>query len=788
MKYLKPITPEPYYQLPPPPGYQYLPQEEKEVHLRDYWRIIKKRRWLVLALFLVAVTIGAINVFTTRPLYRGTATIQINIESPQVIDFKEILAINTWAMDYYQTQYRILESRNLARRVVQGLKLSQHPEFLPQPGSHFQTWKSKIPSSLKSKIRSSLSAVARSLGLSSSSNQNTLAKESASTPDPSEDEKDAPIVNQLLGRLSIDPIKESRLVRIHFYASTPDLAAKVPNALADEYIQLTMESRVNTTERAKEWLSKQLEDMRAKVEKADEDLQEFGSKHNILSSDGKENITMNRLNELNEALAKAESERMTKEALYKQVKGRNTESFPAILENKLVQDLKQSLIQSEAQYMKLSETYRPSHPEMIRLKNQMETIQSRLNIELSQFSAGIRNEYEASVRKEALLRSSFEQEKVKAAEVQQKSIQYNILKREADTNKDLYKSLLQRVKEVGVSASLQASNIQIVDKAEVPKGPFQPDKRRNLYLAAVIGLFLGVGLAFFLEYLDSTIKSPDEVEDLIHLPSFGLVPEISCERTYLRGDLTYPIERIAHCHPKSILSEAYRNIRTSILLSTPESPPKRIIITSANPLEGKTTTLINTSITLSQTGAQVLIIDADLRKPRVHTVFNSGMNRGNGKGKGLSSFLSGNSSLWGVVRRTDIPNLYLIPAGPIPPNPSELLGSSLFKEMIQVLGEKFDQIVIDTPPVIGFADSLILSTLVDGVVLVVRGGKTPKEALQRAKDSLLQVNARILGVVVNGVNIRQSEYTGYYSRYEYYHQEKRIRELPYHTNRRSTSG
>jgi capsular exopolysaccharide synthesis family protein len=675
--------------------------------------------------------------------------------------------------------------------VVQGLKLSQHPEFLPQPGSHFRTWKSKIPSSLKSKIRSFLSNVARSLGLSSSSNQNTLAKKSASTPDPLEEEMDTPLVNQLLGGLRIDPIKESRLVRIHFYASTPDLAAKVPNALADEYIQLTLESRVNTTERAKEWLNKQLEEMKAKVEKADEDLQEFGSKYNILSTDEKENITMNRLNELNEALAKAESERMTKEALYKQVKGQNTESLPAMLENKLIQDLKQSFIQLEAQYTKLSETYRTSHPEMIRLKNQMETIQSRLNIELSKMSAGIRNEYEASVRKEALLRSSFEQEKVKATEMQQKAIQYNILKREADTNKDLYKSLLQRTKEVGVSASLQASNIQIVDRAEVPKGPHQPDKRRTLYLAAVIGLFLGVGLAFFLEYLDNTIKSPDEVEDLIHLPSFGLVPEISYERKHLGLDPTYPVERVAHCHPKSILSEAYRNIRTSILLSTPESPPKNIIITSANPLEGKTTTLINTSITLSQTGAQVLIIDADLRKPRVHTVLNTEMNRGsgrgNGKGKGLSSFLSGNSSLWGVVKTTDIPNLYFIPAGAIPPNPSELLGSNLFKEMIQALGEKFDHIVIDTPPVIGFADSVILSTLVDGVVLVVRGGKTPKEALQRAKDSLLQVNARILGVVVNGVNIRQSEYNGYYSRYQYYHQEKRIRELPYHTNRRRTS-
>jgi len=393
LKYLKPIGPESYYQLPPPPGYQYFPQEEKEVHLRDYWRIIKKRRWLIIALFLVAVTISAINAFTTKPLYRGTATVQINIENPQIVDFKEIFAINTWAMDYYQTQYKILESRSLARRVVQGLKLPEHPEFLPEPESHFQSWKSKI--------RSSLSGVVRSLGLSSSSNQNTLEKEPVSTPDPLENEKDAPIVNQLLSRLKIEPIKESRLVKIHFDAYTADLAAKVPNVFADEYIQLTMESKVNTTERAKEWLSKQLEDLKAKVEKADEALQEFGSKHDIISTDEKQNITMNRLNELNEALAKGESERITKEALYRQAKGQNIEAFPSILENKLIQDLKQSLIQLEAQYMKFSEAYKPSHPEMVRLKNQMESIQRRLSIELSKIVAGIRNEYEASVRKEA---------------------------------------------------------------------------------------------------------------------------------------------------------------------------------------------------------------------------------------------------------------------------------------------------------------------------------------------------------------------------------------------------
>jgi polysaccharide biosynthesis transport protein len=323
------------------------------------------------------------------------------------------------------------------------------------------------------------------------------------------------------------------------------------------------------------------------------------------------------------------------------------------------------------------------------------------------------------------------------------------------------------MKEIGVSAGITASNILVVDQAEVPMRPYKPNKQLNLMLAAVIGLFLGMGLAFFFEYLDNTIKTPDDLEQLVQLPSFGMVPEISHDRQKkLEGSHSCPVELITHGHPKSMLSEAYRNIRTSILLSFSEKPPKKLIITSPNPSEGKTTTAINTAIALSQTGAQVLVIDCDMRNPRVHRVF------GEDNGMGLSSHLSGNADLESVMVGSEVANLHCIFAGPIPPNPSELLGSNIFKKMIERLSESFDHIILDTPPILGFADSVILSKLVEGVILVVTAGKTPKETLLHAKEQLQQVNAKILGVVINRVDIRRSDYGYYYYRYHYYYGAK----------------
>ncbi len=749
---MKQIPVEDRYQLSPP-GYSYPSyQEEREVNLRDYWKVIRKRQWIILAFFLIAIITTAIGTFTMQPIYRGTTTIQINKENPQIVDFKELFAVNRMDMDYYQTQYKLLESRSLARRVISSLKLSEHQEFLPQPETLFQKWKSSILSPI------------RNLFASPRPRKDSL-----------ESDKETPLVNAFLSKLRIEPIRNSRLVRIHFDSNFPDLSSQVPNTLAAAYMQQNLETRFIATQQAKEWLTSQLDDLKAKVERADEALHAFGSKHDILSLEEKENVTILRLTELNTALTKAESERMAKEALYKQMKDGNFDSIPSILENKLIMDLKQAYIQLEGQYMKLSESFKPEYPEMVRLQSQMQTIQKRLDAEIKKINTGIKNDYESSLRRESLLRDAFENQKVRAQEMKERAIQYNILKREADTNRELYKGLLQRMKEAGVSAGIMASNIQIVDQAEFPEKPYKPDKRNNLLLGAVVGLFLGVGLAFFFEFLDNTIKSSEDVEQLIRLPSFGMVPEISNDRRRrAENGRPYPVELITFGHPKSMLSEAYRNIRTSILLSFSEKPPKKIAISSPNPAEGKTTTVINTGIALSQTGARVLIIDADMRKPKIHKVFDEE------NGSGLSNFLSGHAELESIIKKTEIPNLYYIPSGPLPPNPSELIGSNIFKNMMESLGKTFDYLVIDTPPVLGFADSVILSTSVDGVILVVLSGKTPREALQRAKEILYQINAKILGVVINRVDIQRSDYGYYYYEYQhYYREEDKRKALPF---------
>ena len=759
------------YQVLPPSGYAYSsPQEEKEVHLRDYWRVIRKRQWTVIAFFLIVLITTAIATYTMKPIYRGTVTIQIDKEYPYLVDFKEIFSVNMWDLDYYQTQYKILESRTLAKRVVQSLKLTDHPEFQPQPETPFQKWKSNVLGSM--------------LGLFKSPDKIDKKTAQSSTQTSPETEKEIVLISQFLGSIKVEPIRNSRLVKVHYDSTNPELSAQVPNTLANNYIQQNLESRFNSMEQAKDWLSNQIDILKAKVEKADEALQEFGSKHGIVSLDEKENIIMQRLTELNDTLTKAESERMAKEALYKQSRDKDFDSLPTILENRVIQELKNNFIQLEGQYTKLSETYKPEYPEMVRLRRQMASIQKRLDSETQKVVNGIRNEYESSKRKEALIRAAFEEQKARTMEMKDRAIQYNILKREADTNRELYRDLLQRMKQAGVSAGMTASNIKVIDQAEVPRGPYKPNKKMNLLLAMVVGFFLGVGLAFFFEYLDNTIKTPEDVEQLMRLPSFGMVPELSYDKKKrLEKGAFYPVELVTHGHPKSVLSEAYRNIRTSILLSFSEKPPKKIAITSANPFEGKTTTVINTAIALAQTGAQVMVIDGDMRKPRVHKVFEGGGENG----AGLSNYLSGITDLKLIVKKTEVPNLYYIPAGPIPPNPSELLGSKLFKTMLETLSGKFDHIIIDSPPVLGFADAAVIASAIDGVVLVALGGKTPKETLQHAKEALLQVNAKILGVIINRVDIQRSYYGYYYYRYHYYYGKDKKKEIPYTSGNKSDS-
>ncbi len=773
---------ETYYPPPPQGYYPPSPPLEKEINLLDYLKVLRKRRWLILAIFTIVVTVTAVGIFTVKPVFRGTATIRIDKENLQIVDFREIFTVNAWDTDYYQTHYQILASRQLAKRVIHALNIYEHPEFLPGPETPLQKVKSSILNPL-SRLKSTIldfayHLVAPSHKSSSEALSEEVQKEPESDVNSPETIKETSAINQLLARLTIEPVKNTRLVRIHFDSYYPELTSQVPNAIATNYIKLNLENRFKAMEQAKEQLNQQLDVMRAKVERADESLQDFCEKHGFVFLDDKEkNVAFQRLADLNGALAKAESERMAKEALYKQTKKGDFDSIPSVLDNKLIQELKQTYLQLEVQYSKLFETFKPEYPEMVRIRKQMETLQKRLNAEYGKYIHAIKMEYEYSLRRESLVRSAYEQQKLVVSEMQQKGIQYNILKREAEINRDLYKSLLQRMKEAGIQAGITASNIQVVDQAAIPTRPYKPNIPRTMLWAVLIGLLLGAGIAFFFEYLDNTIKSSEEVEQLIRLPSFGMVPEISFEknRKLERGKI-YPVELITFGHPRSMLSEVYRNIRTSILLSFSERPPKSMVISSPNPMEGKTTTAVNMAIAFSQLGSPVLLVDGDMRKPRIHKLFHAS------NGVGLSSFLSGNAELKSIIKSSSISNLFYIPSGPIPPNPSELLGSNLLKNMLQFLGRSFGQIIFDAPPVLSFGDSLILSNSVDGVVLVAQSGKTPREALNQSKNALFQVNAKILGVVINRVDLEHigHRYYNYYGNYYYYEQEEKTKELSYH--------
>ena len=729
----------------------YYPYGEDEVHLRDYLQIILRRKWIVLTFLLTVFTTVTIGTFMMKPQYKSTVVMKIDKENPNLLTFKDVYAVERPEEDYYQTQFKVLKSRNLAKRVIRQMKLDANPEFSGQKAEI------KVASFLKK--------------------PDSLLKEEGI---------DSSLVDGFLGRVEVIPQQKSRLVNVSFTSYNPELAARVTDSIAKSFIDLNIESKFEATQQAREWLEKQLEAMKAKVEQAEEKLNEYAGKNEIIfletkvdekdgKSSGGENIVSKKLGALSTEMITATSERIQKEAIYNEVKSGDAESSPIVMNNATIQGLRKDHAALESDYNQNLKTYKPDYPKMVKLKEMMDQVKKRLDTETKRVVSSIGKDYEAAVRREAYLKSAFDKQKQEALDLNNRAVQYQILKREADTNKELYHGLLQRLKETGISASLTSSNIQILDRAEVPKGPFTPKKGRNILLALIIGLFGGIGLAFFAEYLDNTIKTPEDIEKKMYMPSLGLVPLYAPEKIALKSrrgkdkvsakqTKASPVEYISHSDSKSQLSEAYSSIRTFLLFSTAGKPPKVMMVTSARREEGKTTTAINTAVSLTKSDAKVIIVDADMRRPRLHKVFKISNTTG------LSSFLSGNEEFGDtLIKHTDIPNLDVITSGPLPPNPAELLGSYRLRELIDGLYPLYNYIILDTPPILGLADAAIASTQTDGVIMVVRSGQTPKEAAIQAKKILESVNAKILGVVLNAINEPNMKY-GYYSYYQYYYQ------------------
>lgn len=708
---------------------------EDDIHLRDYLKVVQKHRWTVITTFVVIVTTVVIGTFSITPTYTATTIIQIERESPKVLKFEDVLPVDTSGADFYKTQERIIQSRSIAKRVIEKLSLWNHAQFKG-----------------KSLIREAEAAVPFLKG-----------------------EAMEELIDSYLELLDVQLVRKSRLAEIKFNSKYPVLSADVANQVAQAYIDYNLEYKFKAAEKARDWLSGQLREFQIKVERSEEALNSFARRHGIFSLEKDENLVLKRLEGLNETLLEAESMRIAKESFIKEITKYSPHTIPAVMGDDLrfMNDLKKELSTLEAEYSNFSnQLYKKDFPKMVRLKAKMETLDNRIEEEAGNLVKRAEVAYKISLERERLLRDAFEKQKALALEMKEKAIQYNILKREVDTNKELYDGLLQRLKETGVAAGLETSNVQVVDRAMPPLKPSSPKKILNILLSMVTGLFMGTGLAFFIEYFDNTVKDPDEIRKLFDLPTLGLIPSLQSmvgkkgKRDNKRDNMKEAqlgmddLYLVSQRYPRSSISEAYHTFRTSLLFSTPGHPPKTILVTSNNPQEGKTTVSCNLGIILAHGGARTLIIDTDLRRPSCHRVFSMP------SAPGLTDHLTGHASLEEIIKPTDIKGLSILPAGPISPNPPELLDSVQFKKAIEELKGLFDFIVLDSAPVLAFADTLNLANKVDGTIIVTRSGKTTRDDLKNSVGLMRGVKASILGVVMNVVNVRKSDY--YYNYYDYY--------------------
>jgi succinoglycan biosynthesis transport protein ExoP len=748
--------PVPYSPSPEPTIYMYEPDMEDRINLLDYWRVIVKRRWIILALVCVVLAVTAIATWKATPVYRATIQLQIDPEQSNLLPFSDMGDMGrgyAQSLEYLQTQFKVMESRNLAERVIRALHLESNPSFTgEETGAKSRTvqW-------------------FRSLWSNSDENENL-------SPEEILNRKMDRLVRMFHDSLETSPIRNTRLVNATFDSPDPALAADVVNELANQYILLNFETKANSIKDASEFLQNQVAELKFKVEQAEEDLVTFGRVHDIYEISDKENVILQTLSDLNTALTAARAERIQEESAWKTVRQAEPGVFPSSLRSGIIDDLEKKIADLKVQQAKLSASFRPGWPALDQVTGQIAQAESQLEAARAGALKNVETEYRTALEKEQMLNDALSKQKAQASSFSQNSIQYNILKREADTQKQLYEGLLQRMNEAGVSESLKSSNIHIIDKASPPVHPSRPDKKKNMALALAVGLLLALGLAFFVERLDSSVKTPDDVERYIHLPSLGLIPSAasllpSTRRRKLPSALgksgapgensETSIEMITHRNSKSVVSEAYRNLRTSILLSSgKEHPPKLFLVTSSQPMEGKTTTAINLAITLSQTGERVVLLDCDMRNPNVHRAF------GASSREGMSTFLSGQSDLSSLVQSSEIPNLYTVSAGIIPPNPAELLSSERMREGLKLLKENFDYIIIDSPPVLSVTDARIIGSMVEGVILVVKGGETPREAVIRTKQLLQEVHANIIGMLLNNVDIRSADFN--LTKYQYY--------------------
>lgn len=702
--------------------------------LRALLKIIRHYKWMIIGIVIASLVLSLIGTMLMRPIYKSTTKVEVK-QNTGGVKFQNIDRPWESSKDYLQTQIQILNSESIANAVIQSQTLEDEPELngsLRQRG--FGAGLSQLVGTVKTRLVSQ-DAV-------SDSDAERAAKQ-----------QNKEMVGRFLDRLSVQSVRNSQVIHVSFDSFDPDLSAQIANGVAQEYMKLNDERRFNSTSGAKDFLKTEIEKVRAKLETSEKELTEFARKNRIVDVEDKSNIMSTRMQELSTALSDVQTSRIAAEALFEQSQGDNTQ-LAQVLDSELIEHLKAQLATVNAELELNSKIYKENYPKMVQLRAQRDDIQASLDSEISRITNSLKNNYEQLVNREGLVKQALEKQKSELLALKDRAVQYNILKREWETNKELYSGLLERMKEMGVASGMEINNISIIDAATAPLAAYKPNLKNNLLVSAIAGLLLALALSLLFAYLDNTIKDLPSLEKATQSAGLGMVPMVNVDDIPEGTSL----DLISHTIKEHSASEAYRSIRTSLMFASPDWAPKSILVTSSTPSEGKSTTAINLAIVLAQNNARVLLIDCDLRKPRLHKVFNVSSS------PGLSDYIVGMHELNPL--QTDIENLEFLPSGSLPPNPAEIIGSNKMDALLDKLNDVYDYIIVDSPPVLGLADAVILGTKIDATMMVVASSQTTKEAIQESVKRIRTARTNVIGAVLNRVSASDGGYA-YYNQYYY---------------------
>ena len=710
----------------------------EEIHLRDYLKVINKYRALIIVFMLVTFAVVALGTFSATPQYLGST--KVMIEKAASSNLTNRYNYNYYDPEFYETQSQLIKSQEVAKRVVDLLSLeTTYDTYMgrAEKPSNFQSVKEWI-SQIKGDI------------LSTFQSKQVTEDEGVAIPERSRAEI---IAESISTGITVTPIKESRIVSIQFASPNPEFAALIANTTTKAYVETTLDMKMESTRRTLAWMTKKAEQERLKLDKTEQKIQAYMRSNELVTLENRITVLPQKLSEISTQLVRAQNKREKIEALYRKVKRVAkdpvaAESVLGMTHGNTLQILRDQILKAEQHIRELSSKFGAKHPTMIKAKGDLDILRQKKAGEVGRLIGAVKNEFELAVSDENNLRKQLNDSKIEAQNLNEKFIQYSVYKREMDTNRQMYDSLLLKMKEQSITGETQPINLWIVERASIPLKPFKPKTKVNLLLGLIVGLFGGVGLAFFVEYLDKSIKYPEETEKALGVPVLGMIP--------LYKEKKGNIDTLMLDQPRSAIAESFRALRTSVMLSSSGQPPRKILVTSGGPGAGKSTTSINLAMAIAQSGKKVLLIDADLRKPRLHKIF------GIEPEDGLSSYLAGWTKSATLIHTT-VENLALLPAGTIPPNPSELLGSEGMRELIDNMSEHVDFIICDSPPLQPVVDARILSQLFDGTVLVVKGKHTTYELARRSLKQLQDANAPIIGVLINALELKKNDY--YYKNY-----------------------